>query len=154
MINKDLRGRNLPLRCKINKKIILEEFGLNSMTGYGSATVASDGREITLELKSVNHRFLDINIRSPRILMFAEEELRKAIGNYIARGHVEVNVTYRNTREDAKLITVDKALVMQYANAFKKVAENYKELLADDPGDPEMLGGWHRIDHKKKVGDK
>ena len=43
---------------------------------------------------------------------------------------------------------------MQYANAFKKVAENYKELLADDPGDPEMLGGWHRIDHKKKVGDK
>lgn len=93
------------------------------MTGYGSATVASDGREITLELKSVNHRFLDINIRSPRILMFAEEELRKAIGKYIARGHVEVNVTYRNTREDAKLITVDKALVIQYANAFKEIGE-------------------------------
>ena len=48
----------------------------------------------------------------------------------------------------------DHDVVMQYANAFKKVAENYKELLADDPGDPEMLGGWHRIDHKKKVGDK
>lgn len=93
------------------------------MTGYGSATVTSDGREITLELKSVNHRFLDINIRSPRILMFAEEELRKAIGKYIARGHVEVNVTYRNTREDAKLITVDKALVIQYANAFKEIGE-------------------------------
>jgi dTDP-4-amino-4,6-dideoxygalactose transaminase len=48
----------------------------------------------------------------------------------------------------------DHDVVMQYANAFKKVCENYKELLADDPGDPEMLGGWHRIDHKKKVGDK
>jgi len=93
------------------------------MTGYGSATVAFDGREITLELKSVNHRFLDINIRMPRVLMFAEEELRKAIGNYIARGHVEVNLTYRNTREDSKIITVDKALVLQYANAFNEIAE-------------------------------
>ncbi|MBE7091558.1 MAG: YicC family protein [Clostridiales bacterium] len=96
---------------------------MNSMTGYGSATVAFDGREITLELKSVNHRFLDINIRMPRVLMFAEEELRKAIGNYIARGHVEVNLTYRNTREDSKIITVDKALVLQYANAFNEIAE-------------------------------
>lgn len=93
------------------------------MTGYGSATVASDGREITLELKSVNHRFLDINIRMPRVLMFAEDELRKAIGKYICRGHIEVNLTYRNTREDSKLITVDKALVLQYANAFKEIGE-------------------------------
>ena len=96
---------------------------MNSMTGYGSATVASDGREITLELKSVNHRFLDINIRMPRVLMFAEDELRKAIGKYICRGHIEVNLTYRNTREDSKLITVDKALVLQYANAFKEIGE-------------------------------
>lgn len=96
---------------------------MNSMTGYGSATVAFDGREITLELKSVNHRFLDINIRMPRVLTFAEEELRKAIGKYISRGHIEVNLTYRNTREDSKLITVDKALVLQYANAFKEIGE-------------------------------
>ncbi len=93
------------------------------MTGYGSATVASDGREITLELKSVNHRFLDINIRMPRVLMFAEDELRKAIGKYILRGHVEVNLTYRNTREDSKIINVDRALVSQYAKAFEEISE-------------------------------
>ncbi len=93
------------------------------MTGYGSATVASDGREITLELKSVNHRFLDINIRMPRVLMFAEDELRKAIGKYVLRGHIEVNLTYRNTREDSKLVSVDKALVSQYAIAFKEIGE-------------------------------
>lgn len=93
------------------------------MTGYGSATAASDGREITLELKSVNHRFLDINIRMPRVLMFAEDELRKAIGKYILRGHVEVNLTYRNTREDSKIINVDRALVSQYAKAFEEISE-------------------------------
>lgn len=96
---------------------------LNSMTGYGNATVNFDGREVTLELKSVNHRFLDINIRMPRVLMFAEEELRKAIGKYIARGHVEVNLTYRNTREDSKIISIDKALVLQYKNAFNELNE-------------------------------
>ncbi len=93
------------------------------MTGYGSATVASDGREITLELKSVNHRFLDINIRMPRVLMFAEDELRKAIGKYVLRGHIEVNLTYRNTREDSKFVSVDRALVLQYASAFKEIGE-------------------------------
>lgn len=96
---------------------------MNSMTGYGSATAASDGREITLELKSVNHRFLDINIRMPRVLMFAEDELRKAIGKYILRGHVEVNLIYRNTREDSKIINVDRALVSQYAKAFEEISE-------------------------------
>ncbi len=96
---------------------------MNSMTGYGSATVAFDGREITLELKSVNHRFLDINIRMPRVLMFAEDELRKAIGKYISRGHVEVNLTYRNTREDSKIISVDRALVSQYKMAFEEICE-------------------------------
>ena len=95
---------------------------MNSMTGYGSATVAFDGREITLELKSVNHRFLDLNIRMPRVLMFAEDSLRKAIANYISRGHVEVNLIYRNTREDSKLITVDRALVTQYTKAFEEIS--------------------------------
>jgi len=91
---------------------------LNSMTGYGSATVASEGREITLELKSVNHRFLDINIRMPRVLMFAEDEIKKEIGRFITRGHVEVNLTYRNTREDSKTVTVDTALAEQYKKAI------------------------------------
>ena len=95
---------------------------MKSMTGYGSACVASDGREITLELKSVNHRFLDINIRMPRVLLFAEDALRNEIGKFIARGHVEVNLIYRNTREDSKAITVDKALVSQYSKAFEEIS--------------------------------
>lgn len=96
---------------------------MNSMTGYGSITVTSDGREITLEIKAVNHRFLDINVRMPRTLMFAEDFLRKEISKYVLRGHLEVNLVYRTTREGSKIITVDKALVEQYTNAFKEISE-------------------------------
>lgn len=96
---------------------------MRSMTGYGSATVTSDGRELTIELKSVNHRFLDINIRYPRSLMFLEEDLRKEIAKYLVRGHVEVNLNYRNTREDSKVVEVDTALAMQYAKAFDALAQ-------------------------------
>lgn len=95
---------------------------LKSMTGYGSSTAENDGRELTVELKSVNHRFLDINLHMPRSLNFAEDFFRKEIGKYIARGHVEVNVTYRNTRNDSGEVTVDTALVQKYREAFETIA--------------------------------
>lgn len=95
---------------------------MKSMTGYGSATVENDGRELTVELKSVNHRFLDINLRAPRSLNFAEDFFRKEIAKYIARGHIEVNVTYRNTRQDATEIEVDTALACHYRDAFLTLA--------------------------------
>ena len=95
---------------------------MRSMTGYGSATATNDGRELTIELKSVNHRFLDINVRYPRSLMFLEENLRGEIAKYLVRGHVEVSLNYRNTREDSKVVEVDTALAMQYAKAFDALA--------------------------------
>ena len=72
-----------------------------SMTGYGRAMCETDGRQLTIELKSVNHRFLDLSFRMPRNLMFLEDEARKAIGARLARGHVDVFMTYRNLRSDA-----------------------------------------------------
>lgn len=95
---------------------------MKSMTGYGSSIAENDGRELTVELKSVNHRFLDINLHMPRSLNFAEDFFRKEIGKYIARGHVEVNVNYRNTRNDSNEVTVDTALVQRYKDAFKEIS--------------------------------
>ena len=89
-----------------------------SMTGYGRAMGDLDGRQLTIELKSVNHRFLDISFRMPRNLMFLEDEARKLIGAKLARGHVDVFMTYRNMRSDARSVTVDKALFDAYANAL------------------------------------
>ena len=74
---------------------------MQSMTGYGRGDCEIDGRQMTIELKSVNHRFLDLAFRMPRNLMFVEDAARRAIGARLSRGHVDVFVTYRNLRADA-----------------------------------------------------
>ena len=94
-----------------------------SMTGYGRAMREMDGRQLTIELKSVNHRFLDLSFRMPRNLMFLEDEARKLIGAKLARGHVDVFMTYRNMRSDARSVTVDKALFDAYAAALSGLVD-------------------------------
>lgn len=94
-----------------------------SMTGYGKVQLSAEGREITVELKSVNHRFLDISCRLPRALSFAEDALRKTIGQYLKRGHVDVFVNYQNMRKDARVVRVDANLAEQYRDAVKQLCE-------------------------------
>ena len=91
---------------------------MRSMTGYGRATRELDGRELTIELKSVNHRFLDVNFRMPRSFMFLEDEARRQIGAYLSRGHVDVFVTYRNSRSDARTVALDRPLMDAYIKAL------------------------------------
>ncbi len=99
-----------------------------SMTGYGRSMKEMDGRQLTIELKSVNHRFLDLSFRMPRNLMFLEEEARKVISARLARGHVDVFMTYRNMRSDARVVTVDKGLFEAYASALEGVvSENIRD---------------------------
>lgn len=90
---------------------------MNSMTGYGKGTASRDGRELIVELKSVNHRFLDVGMRLPRMLSCIEDTLRTAIGKRLSRGHVDVFVNYRNTRSDAKTVRVDGTLLSAYVQA-------------------------------------
>ena len=94
-----------------------------SMTGYGRATCETDGRQLTIELKSVNHRFLDLSFRMPRNLMFLEDDARKAIAEKLARGHVDIFMTYRNLRSDARTVQVDRALFDAYAQALDTLAD-------------------------------
>ncbi len=93
-----------------------------SMTGYGRAMRAEDGRELTVELKSVNHRFLDLSFRMPRGLMFLEDDVRKLISRRVSRGHVDVFMTYRNLRSDARTVTVDRALFDAYSRALDELS--------------------------------
>ena len=92
---------------------------MQSMTGYGRGDCEIDGRQMTIELKSVNHRFLDLAFRMPRNLMFVEDAARRAIGARLSRGHVDVFVTYRNLRADAKTVMADRALFEVYARALE-----------------------------------
>ena len=94
-----------------------------SMTGYGRGTASLDGRELTIELKSVNNRFLDIGMKLPRQLSFLEDGLRKLLNDALSRGHVDVFVNYRNLRSDAKTVRVDEALLQAYLTSARESAK-------------------------------
>lgn len=94
---------------------------MNSMTGYGKGVASRDGRELTVELKSVNHRFLDVGLRVPRVLSCTEDTIRRVLKDRISRGHVDVFLNYRNTRSDAKTVHVDTQLVEAYVAAARAI---------------------------------
>ncbi len=81
---------------------------MNSMTGFGRATIEDVGRSITIELKSVNHRYLDINLRLHRSVSYIDDALRTLLKDNIKRGHVDVYVYYENNSENTKTVEVDK----------------------------------------------
>ncbi|MBR1606698.1 MAG: YicC family protein [Clostridia bacterium] len=91
---------------------------MRSMTGYGRRSLARDGREMTVEVKTVNHRFLDVALRMPRHLGFAEDQVRRQLSETLSRGHADVSVQYRNTRPDARRVTCDPALAAAYRDAM------------------------------------
>ena len=97
----------------------------NSMTGFGRANVLFDGRELTMELKSVNHRYLDLSFRMPRHISFIEDEIRRLLAERLTRGHVDVYITYCNTRNDARTAVFDASLLKAYIDAANQCAEQF-----------------------------
>ena len=75
---------------------------MNSMTGFGRAEIEENGIKMAVELKSVNHRFLDMNIRMPRFMLFLEDYMRRLIKESVARGRVDVFLNYTATEESGK----------------------------------------------------
>ncbi|MBQ4608367.1 MAG: YicC family protein [Clostridia bacterium] len=92
------------------------------MTGYGRCHIEEDGREITVEVKSVNHRFLDISYRLSRTLSFLDDAVRKGVGARLSRGHVDVFVSYANHRQDAREVRVDTGLALAYQKAVSELS--------------------------------
>ncbi|MEG2001984.1 MAG: YicC/YloC family endoribonuclease [Clostridia bacterium] len=96
------------------------------MTGYGKSTKIIDGREMTIELKSVNHRFLDINTKLPKQLVCVEDVLRKAIQSRLSRGRIDVFISYQDKRDAEKSVTVDLGLAKGYYNAVKTLLGEFE----------------------------
>ena len=94
-----------------------------SMTGYGSAKGTADSLEISIELKSVNNRYLDTSVRLPRSFIFAEEAIKAQVQKHISRGKVDVFVTVDASKSDDVVITVNDNLAMEYANALKHISQ-------------------------------
>ena len=95
------------------------------MTGYGRAVATVNGREFTVELRSVNNRYLDCNVKLPRALSFAEEAVKQAVKNTISRGKVDVFITLRSENSDDTKITLNTAVVEGYLKAMEQMAANY-----------------------------
>ena len=104
---------------------------MKSMTGYGKAVVCDGELELTVELKSVNHRFLDVATKASRIISAHEDVIRSVIGRYLVRGHVDVFVNYRLLADSDKKVSVDVGLARGYAEAAKTLREEFPQLHDD-----------------------
>ena len=95
---------------------------MKSMTGCGTGKVTRNAWEVTVELKTVNHRYLDLALRLPRTLAFLESTLRDGISAGMKRGHVEIFVTVRNTDQGSARVEVSKELAESYFRAAQDIA--------------------------------
>ena len=95
------------------------------MTGYGRAVETVNGREFSVELRSVNNRYLDCSVRLPRILSFAEESVKQAVKGSISRGKVDVYISMRSEAEGDVAVSLNKAVLEGYLAAMRQMVTDF-----------------------------
>lgn len=100
------------------------------MTGYGRGVASKDKRTVSVEIKSVNNRFLEINCKLPKAMMYIDDAIQKCIKAGAARGSFDVYFSYENLSDSAKKVTVDEALAKEYVAASKTLRSEF--MLEDD----------------------
>ena len=103
---------------------------IKSMTGFGRAQETIDGMNITVEMKSVNHRYFDFSSRVPRVYGFLEEKLKSYIQSYVSRGKLECYVQIETLEIEDCVVSVNHSLASGYIDALKELSEKYE--LPDD----------------------
>ncbi len=98
---------------------------IKSMTGYGRAQALRNGRDITVELRSVNNRYLDCSVKLPRIYGFAEDAVKARIKKTVSRGKLDVFITVQNAGETQVAVTVNRPLLEGYLAALREISEDY-----------------------------
>ena len=96
-----------------------------SMTGFGRSEYSDEAIRVIIEIKSVNHRYCDINIKLPRSISRFEPELRKRLKNYVERGKVDVFITYTSLKSSGYLVKYDKEILKQYMDHFKAIEQDF-----------------------------
>ncbi len=98
---------------------------IKSMTGFGRCEVLKDSRKFTVELKSVNHRYLDVNIRMPKKLNFFETSIRTLLKSYADRGKVDIFITYEDLSQSQVSVKYNAALAAEYLKYLNQIAEEF-----------------------------
>ena len=96
---------------------------VKSMTGYGKSSLSINSREYQVEIKAVNHKYIDINIKMPRIISYLEEDIRKLIASKIKRGKIDVSISFENYSKDGNDIKINTELAKMYIQNLKNLAE-------------------------------
>jgi uncharacterized protein (TIGR00255 family) len=98
---------------------------IKSMTGFGRSEITVHDRKFSVELKSVNHRYLDVNIRMPKALNFFDSAIRQELKKYISRGKVDVFITYENLGETTSTVRYNHDLAEEYLKYLKQMGEEF-----------------------------
>lgn len=98
---------------------------IKSMTGFGRAEVAEHNRKFTIEIKSVNHRYLDVNIKMPKKLNYFESSIRAELKNYIARGKVDIFINFEDLGESNTNVHYNRSLAEEYLKYLRQMSEEF-----------------------------
>lgn len=98
---------------------------IKSMTGFGRCEISDGERKFTVELKSVNHRYLDVNLRMPKKLNFFETSIRNLLKKYAVRGKVDIFITYEDTTEANMSLKYNESLAREYYSYFEQMSKDF-----------------------------
>ncbi len=98
---------------------------IKSMTGFGRGEVSSESCKVTVEMKSVNHRYLDVNMKMPKKLNFFEASIRNLLKEYIQRGKVDLFISFEDLSENSVNVTYHKEVAAEYMNFLQQMAEDF-----------------------------
>jgi len=96
---------------------------IKSMTGYGKSSITENLREYQVEIKSINHRYADINIKMPRTISYLEDDVKKEILKQVNRGKVDVYITYYNNSKEGNEVKINTEIAKLYIEELRKLAE-------------------------------
>ena len=96
---------------------------IKSMTGYGKSSLVVNAREYQVEMKTVNHKYIDINIKIPKIISYLEEDIRKEISKNIKRGKVDISIGFENYSKEGNHVRINTELAKMYIANLRKLAE-------------------------------
>lgn len=99
---------------------------MKSMTGYGEASRQIGGTRVTVQVRSLNHRHLDLQLRAPREYLSFEEEIRKAVREKISRGRIDLFITRSSTKGQARRLKLDEELLGQYLSSIRQVKKKFR----------------------------
>lgn len=102
------------------------------MTGYGKSNLSKNLREYQIEIKSVNHRYLDVSIKMPKSLSYLEEEIKRIVSSNVSRGKIDVFVTFNNNSPEGRDIKINTEIAKMYIKELKNLAES-EGLISDIP---------------------